>query len=114
MYAMMKSMMKGNRNQTECAPNHLEHTSNTKGNIEMATQLTPADLAERFNSDPKTIRRFLRSLIPADNRPGKGRRWVLSDDKKTMDALHARFTAWSNKATKVISLDDLTDDSAES
>lgn len=70
-------------------------------------QLTPNDLAERFNSDPKTIRRFLRSLIEKDDRPGKGHRWTIDATDATLEILRNRFENWANRSAKVISLDDL-------
>lgn len=105
----MGSMMNENQMHSASNSHHLEHTYSTKGNIETMAQITPAELAERWETDPKTVRRFLRSLISKDERPGKGRRWALSDDSATLDALTERFNAWRNKATKVISVDDLTE-----
>lgn len=69
--------------------------------------LTPNDLAERFNTDSKTIRRFLRSLVERDERPGKGHRWTIDATDATLEILRNRFDTWSNRSARVISLDDL-------
>jgi hypothetical protein len=49
--------------------------------------ITPKDLAERCNTDPKTMRRFMRSLT--DQRANKGGRWVLTSD--VADEIVRRF-----------------------
>lgn len=57
-----------------------------------ATTLTPAALAEKFNTDPKTVRSFLRSITPRDEQPGKGSRWAIEATK--VRTLRAQFTKW--------------------
>lgn len=88
----------------------------TKGNImttakntdkteatEAAATMTPKELAAVLNTDPKTIRKFLRSL--SSERPGKGGRWAIN--RSDLDAITARFADWNS--TKVTTL-ALTDD----
>lgn len=53
--------------------------------------ITPKDFAELVGSDPKTVRRFLRSLTTA--RAEKGGRWEISTDD--VPALTAR---WNERA----------------
>lgn len=54
----------------------------------MAT-LTPKELAVRFDSDARTIRKFLRS---EDIRVGKGHRHAI--EAKQVKSLQKRFDAW--------------------
>lgn len=49
--------------------------------------ITPKDLATRCNTDPKTMRRFMRSLT--DERANKGGRWVITPD--VADEIVRRF-----------------------
>jgi hypothetical protein len=76
--------------------------SNRKGENEMTDNatITPAEFALAANTDPKTARRFLRTLIPADARPGKGGRWAI--DATLLDDLLARFAARGANATATI------------
>ena len=37
-----------------------------------AKTMTPAELATELNRDGKTVRKFLRSITPKDEQPGKG------------------------------------------
>lgn len=61
--------------------------------------MTPTEVAAEIGTDPKTFRKFLRSLTP--NRAGKGGRWNI--DASDVDALADRFQDWkSGKATKFV------------
>ena len=55
------------------------------------TFVSPKDLAQAWGTDPKSVRRFLRSLT--DNRAGKGGRWEISTDD-----VEALTEAWANRA----------------
>lgn len=59
----------------------------------MAT-MTPAEFAETVNSTGREVRKFLRSETPKDQQPGKGSRWSLKGDKKSVTAMTKRFHAW--------------------
>lgn len=72
--------------------------------------LSPKELAAALDTDPKTVRKFLRQIIAEDNRPGKGSRWVLSAD--AVPALTTRFNDWKTNKAKMVTLDMLTDDNA--
>lgn len=67
--------------------------------------LTPKELALELGTDPKTCRKFLRSLT--SDRAGKGGRWVI--DANDLDALKERFAAFNARKATILSLDDLTD-----
>jgi hypothetical protein len=59
-------------------------------------QFTTAQVAEKFGTTPRTLRKFLRSDARAngnaDSLPGKGSRYAL--EGKDIAPLKKRFTAW--------------------
>lgn len=60
----------------------------------MATMLTVKDLAATLDTDPRTTRKFLRSITPADEQPGKGSRWeVPATAKRSLQAKFKKYTA---------------------
>lgn len=61
----------------------------------MATQLTPKELALRFGTTPKNLRKFLRSDAKGKGleTPGKGSRWAIPANQAK--ALQKRFDAWN-------------------
>lgn len=61
-----------------------------------ATILTPADLATELGSDARTVRKFLRSITPRDEQPGKGSRWNI--EKKELRSLRSKFSKWEADA----------------
>jgi hypothetical protein len=67
----------------------------------MAT-LSPKDLAEAWDSDPKTVRRFLRSL--ASDRPGKGGRWII--EAEDLKALQESWNDWNSSRAVIFSFAD--------
>ena len=62
----------------------------------MSTQ-TPTQFAGTVNSDPKTVRKFLRSITPRDDQPGKGSRWELPTSKREVAKLQKQFREWHQK-----------------
>lgn len=54
----------------------------------MAT-ITVADLAGSLATDPRTCRKFLRSITPRDEQPGKGGRWAI--EKRDVRSLKSKF-----------------------
>jgi len=83
----------------QCAPQ-------LKGKL-MTNMMTPKELAVELDTDPKTVRKFLRSLTP--DRAGKGGRWVI--DANDLDAIKAKFADYSARRAAVFTLpaDDDTD-----
>lgn len=69
--------------------------------------ITPKELANELNTDPKTVRKFLRSL--SSERPGKGGRWAIPTDM--VEELADRFQAWNAKQATVLSIDEVDDES---
>ena len=83
----------------------------------MAAQvMTPADLATELGSDARTVRKFLRSITPRDEQPGKGSRWSI--EKKQLRSLRSKFAKWeadaaaaraAREAAKAEDADETTD-----
>lgn len=60
---------------------------------------TTAQLAETFETSPRTLRKFLRSQ---DMGVGKGSRYALPGTKREVNALQKKFIAWTEaQAPKV-------------
>lgn len=59
----------------------------------MAT-MTPKEIAQELDTDPRTVRKFLRS--DAKERgietPGKGSRWAI--EKRELRSMRTRFNKW--------------------
>ena len=58
----------------------------------MAT-ITVTDLALELNTDERTTRKFLRSVTPADEQPGKGSRWSI--EKRDIRSLKSKFSKFA-------------------
>ena len=75
---------------------------NPIGMIQMAT-LNTTELAEKFETTPRTLRKFLRADARAagnaDSLPGKGSRYSI--EAKSVAPLKKRFTAWSAEQAKL-------------
>lgn len=54
------------------------------------TPITPKEFALEVNSDGRTVRKFLRSVTPKGDQPGKGNRWEV----RNTAALRKQFAAW--------------------
>lgn len=63
----------------------------------MSNTITPAQFAETVDSDGRTVRKFLRSITPKDEQPGKGSRWALPAGKRELTKLSKQFSEWSAK-----------------
>jgi len=85
--------------------------------------LTTAQLAEKFQTSPRELRKFLRADArangKADTLPGKGSRYALPGDAKTINAMRKRFDAWTvaqaeaakvREAAKKIEADSVRED----
>ena len=57
----------------------------------MAT-ITVQEFATALDTDPRTARKFLRSVTPADAQPGKGSRWAI--EKRDVRSLAKKFAAY--------------------
>lgn len=60
-------------------------------------QFTTAEVAEKFDTNPRTLRKFLRSDAKnrdaADTLPGKGARYMI--EGKDIKSLQSRFKKWT-------------------
>lgn len=74
-----------------------------------ATLLTVTDLAARLDTDPRTTRKFLRSITPADEQPGKGSRWEVPATRIT--SLKSKFKKYQTEiqASKDAKSQDITE-----
>ncbi len=61
----------------------------------MSNTMTPAEFAVEVDSDGRTVRKFLRSITPKDEQPGKGSRWSLPGTKREVTKLQKQFREWS-------------------
>lgn len=71
--------------------------NNTTEMIIMSTVMTPTEFAVTVDSDGRTVRKFLRSITPRDDQPGKGSRWELAAGKRDLTKLQKQFREWSAK-----------------
>lgn len=55
--------------------------------------LTVSEFSAEIGTDPRTARRFLRSITPKDKQPGKGSRWAI--EKRELRSLRKKFEAFS-------------------
>lgn len=69
--------------------------------------ITPKELAVELDTDAKTCRRFLRSLVSDDARPGKGSRWSI--DSSMVDDLKVRFADYTARKATVLTADSISD-----
>ena len=53
--------------------------------------ITPAELATELGTDARTTRKFLRSITPRDEQPGKGSRWGIKGTKSNIAALRKQY-----------------------
>ena len=58
------------------------------------TNITPAEFAAEVNSTPREVRKFLRSITPKDEQPGKGSRWALDGTKRSINQMTKNFNTW--------------------
>lgn len=78
----------------------------------MAKTMTPKEIAAQFGTDPRTLRKFLRT--DARDRgaetPGKGSRWEI--EARSVRSLRKRFDVWNAARTATPDEPDATTDDA--
>lgn len=81
--------------------------------IQMTATITTAELATALDIDPRTLRKFLRADAKSNETetPGKGKRYALPSDKRSINAMQKKFATWT-AAQKVRNTDtpDASDD----
>jgi hypothetical protein len=58
----------------------------------MTKTLTPKELAIELDTDPRTVRKFLRSEEGMNDKVGKGQRWAI--EARQVRSLKVRFAKW--------------------
>lgn len=58
-----------------------------------ATLLNTTQVAEKLDTTPRTLRKFLRSPEGLDSKVGKGQRWSI--EAKKVASLKSRFAKWT-------------------
>lgn len=76
-----------------------------------AATITTAELATELDTDPRTLRKFLRATTPKDSQPGKGARYSLKGDARSLASMKKKFITWqdevaANRAAKDAEGDD--------
>jgi hypothetical protein len=71
---------------------------------------TVAEFASTLEANPREVRKFLRSITPVDDQPGKGARWSI--EKRDARRLTKAYHTWSEArkvATEDAPLDEIDD-----
>ncbi len=55
-------------------------------------QITTAELSTELGTDARTARKFLRSITPKADQPGKGSRWAI--EKRDLRSLKSQFAKY--------------------
>lgn len=58
------------------------------------TNMTTNELATALSTDGRNVRKFLRSITPKDDQPGKGSRWSIPANKPQLVKLGKQFADW--------------------
>jgi hypothetical protein len=66
-------------------------------------QITVNELAEQLETSPRTARKFLRSITPKDEQPGKGSRWQI--EKREIRGLVKKFATFQTEHMRGINDD---------
>lgn len=61
----------------------------------MAKVMTPTEIAVEFDSTGREVRKFLRSITPKDEHPGKGSRWAVEANATQLKKLRKQFDEWT-------------------
>ena len=65
------------------------------------------DLSTALEANPRTVRKFLRSVTPVEDQPGKGGRWQI--EKKDLRSLKKKFETYIEEHTRT-SNDEVIED----
>ena len=69
------------------------------------------EFAEALDTTPRTARKFLRSVTPVENQPGKGSRWQI--EKRSVRALKKQFAEYSEQHTRTVEVPEDAVDEVE-
>lgn len=56
--------------------------------------MNTTEFATAIGTDPRTARKFLRSVTDKADQPGKGARWEIKGDKRTLATMGKKFAEW--------------------
>lgn len=61
------------------------------------SNITTNELAAQLGTSPRETRKFLRSITPRDEQPGKGSRWSIPGSKREVTKLQKQYGDWHRK-----------------
>lgn len=79
--------------------------------VEAELLLTSKDIADDFGTDPKSLRRFLRSTLSPESLPGKGGRYRIKASE--LEELRTRYATRARSGATTINFKDTPADSAD-
>lgn len=62
--------------------------------MKMTNTITTTEFAAELETDTRTARKFLRSITPKDQQPGKGARWEIAGTKTNLNKMRKQFNEW--------------------
>lgn len=68
--------------------------------------ITTAELAEVLETNGREVRKFLRSITPKDEQPGKGSRWAIDGTKRSLNTMKKNFDTWKAAQEKAAAADE--------
>lgn len=74
---------------------------------EIMATTTAQEFAAKVGTDGRTVRKFLRSVTPKDEQPGKGSRWAI--ENRSIRSLTSQFSKW-DEAQKAAKETEATDE----
>ena len=63
----------------------------------MSKTMNTAELASELETNGRILRKFLRSITPKDEQPGKGARWSIPANARDLTKLRKQFQEWTAK-----------------
>ena len=69
------------------------------------------DFAAALEANPRTVRKFLRSVTPVEDQPGKGGRWQI--EKKNLRSLKKQFETFLVEHTRTNNDEEVTEDTID-
>jgi hypothetical protein len=71
-------------------------------------QITVQEFAQELDTTPRQARKFLRSVTPVENQPGKGGRWQI--ERKSLRSLKKQFATFTEEHTRDAGPEDQVDE----
>ena len=68
------------------------------------TTINVTELSEKLGTTGRTARKFLRSITPVEEQPGKGGRWSI--EKAQVRTLTKKFQTWQDEHTRPVEAPD--------